>query len=58
MWKVCGVHFFCFRPEEPFMDKSGQKGRNCRFKPKFATKTNSNIRRNFMGMFNFSVFDH
>ena len=25
MKKTCGVHFFCFRPEKPFLDKSSQK---------------------------------
>ena len=25
MQKICGLYFFCFRPEKPFLDKSGQK---------------------------------
>ena len=25
MQKICGAHFFCFRPEKPFLGKSGQK---------------------------------
>ena len=29
MWKINGVHFFCFRPEKPFLGKSGQKNQNC-----------------------------
>ena len=24
MQKICGVHFFCFRPKKTFLDKSGQ----------------------------------
>ena len=57
MWKVCSVHFFCFRPEKPFLGKSGQKNQNCQFELKFGTKTNLN-KRNSMVMFTFSVFDH
>ena len=57
MKKICGVYFFCFRPEKPFLGKSGQKNQNCQFKLKFGTKTNLN-KRNSMMMFNFSVFDH
>ena len=38
MKKICGVHFFCFRPEEPFLDKSGQKNKNCQLKKKFGAK--------------------
>ena len=38
MKKICGVHFFCFRPEKPFLDKSGQKNQNCQLKQKFGTK--------------------
>ena len=30
--KICGVHFFCFKPEKPFLGKSGQKNKNCQFK--------------------------
>ena len=57
MQKICGLHFFCFRPEKPFLGKSGQKNQNCQFKLKFGTKTNLN-KRNSMMMFTFSVFDH
>ena len=57
MYKICGVLFFCFKPEKPFLGKSSQKNQNCQFKLKFGTKTNLN-KRNSMMMFNFSVFDH
>ena len=40
MWKICGVHSFCFRPEKPFLGKSGQVSQNYQFKQKFGTKTN------------------
>ena len=49
--------FFCFRPEKPFLGKSGQKNQNCQFKLKFGTKTNLN-KRNSKMMFSFSVFDY
>ena len=57
MYKICGVHFFCFRPEKPWLSKSDQKNQNCSFKLKFGVKTNLNM-RNSMMMFTFSVFDH
>ena len=57
MQKICGVHFFCFRPEKPFWGKTGQKNQNCQVKMKFGTKTNLNM-QNSMAMFTFSVFDH
>ena len=56
---ICGVHFFCFRPENQknrlwvYLVKKIQ---NCQFKLKFATKTNLN-KQNSMMMFTFSVFD-
>ena len=53
---MCGVHFFCFRPEKPFLCKSGQKNQNCQFKLKFGTKTNFNM-WNSMMMLTLSVFD-
>ena len=28
MQKICGVHFFCFKPENPFLGESGQKIKN------------------------------
>ena len=31
------VHFFCFRPETPFLGKFGPKNQNCQFKLKFGT---------------------
>ena len=46
----------CFRPEKPFLGKSGQKNQNCQFKLKFGTKTNLNL-QNSMMMFTFSVFE-
>ena len=46
---------FCFRPEKPFLDKSGQKNQTCQFKWKFGTKTNLNM-QNPMMVFTFSVF--
>ena len=50
------VHFFNFRPEILFLRKFGPKIKNCLFKVKFVTKTNSNM-QNSMAMFTFSVFD-
>ena len=43
MQKISGVHFFCFRPEEPFLGISGQKNENYQFKLKLGIKTNLNI---------------
>ena len=37
-YKVCAVHFSCFRPEKPFLEKFGQKNKNCLLKQKFDTK--------------------
>ena len=42
MQKICGVHFFYFAPEKPFLDKSGEKTQNCQLKQKFGAKTNLN----------------
>ena len=53
--KICGVHFFCFRLEKPFLGKSGQKSQNCQFKLKFGIKTNLNKRNLKMIFF---VFNH
>ena len=53
--KICGAHFFCFRPEKPFLGKSGQKYQNCQLKLKFGTKTNLNM-WNSMMMFVFFCF--
>ena len=49
------VHFFCFRPEKPFLDKFGPENQNCQFKLKLSTKTNSNMHNSVM-TFTFSVF--
>ena len=38
MEKICGVQFFCFRPEKPFLDKYGQKNQYRQLKQKFGTK--------------------
>ena len=57
MQKICGAHFFCFRPEKPFLGKSGQKYQNCQLKLKFGTKSNLKM-RNSMMMFVFSAFEH
>ena len=54
MYKICGIHFFCFRPEKPFLDKSGQKNHNYQFKLKFGTKTNLKM-QNSMMMFTLMV---
>ena len=32
-----GVHFFCFRPETPFLGKFGSKNQNYQFKLKFGS---------------------
>ena len=57
MWKICGVYFFCFRPEKACLSKSGQKDQNCQFKLKFDTKTKLSMWNSVM-MPTFSVFDH
>ena len=49
-------HFFCLRPEKPFLDKFCSKIQNCVFKVKFNTKTNSNT-QNSMVVFILSVLD-
>ena len=54
---MCGLHFFCFRPENPFWVNLLKKNQNCQFKLKFGTKTTLN-RRNTMIMFNVFVFYH
>ena len=56
MQKICGVHFFCFRPEKPFWVNLVKKIKIVSFKLKFSTKTNLN-KCNLM-MFTFSVFVH
>ena len=38
MQKICGVNFFSFRPEKPFLGKHGQKNQNRQLKQKFGTK--------------------
>ena len=40
MKKICGVHFFCFRPKKRFLGKSSQWNQNCKFKLKFGNKIN------------------
>ena len=55
--KYVVLTFSPFRPEKPFLGKSGQKNRNCQFKLKFGTKTNLNMWNSIM-MFTLSVFDH
>ena len=37
------VHFFCFRPEMPFLGKLGPKNQNCQCELKFSTYTNLNM---------------
>ena len=56
MQKICGVHFFCYRPEKPFLGKSVQKNQNCQFKLKLGAKANLNM-GNSMMIFTFLVFD-
>ena len=50
------VHFFCFRPETPFLGKFDRKNQNFQFKLKCVTWTNSNM-KNSMALFTFSVLD-
>ena len=50
------VHFFCFRPEVPFLGKVRPNNHNCYFKLRFGIKTNFNM-QNSMLMFTFSVFN-
>ena len=54
-WKHAKVLFFCFWPKINFLSKFGPNNQNCLFKPKFCTKTYSNM-KNSMIMFIFSVF--
>ena len=49
-----GVHFCCFRRETTFLGKFGLKNKNCQFKLKFGTQTNSNA-QNSIALFTFSV---
>ena len=49
------IHFFCLRPEKPFLRKCGPKNQNCNFKLKFGTTTNFNM-QNTMTMFTFFCF--
>ena len=51
-----GVHFICFRLDISFLDNLGPKNRNCQFKLRFVTTTNSNM-QNSMALFTFSVSD-
>ena len=51
-----GVNFICFRLDISFLDKLGPKNRNCQFKLRFVTTTNSNM-QNSMALFTFSVSD-
>ena len=46
------VHFFCVRPEKPFLGKFDPENQICQFILKFGTKTNSN-KQNSMIMFTF-----
>ena len=48
MQKICGVHFFCSRPEKPFRGKSSQKNQNCQFKLKFGSKADLNMKNSIM----------
>ena len=50
---IC-LHFFCFKQEKPFFDKSSQK-KSKWFKWKFGTKNNLNM-QNSMTMFTFLGF--
>ena len=52
----CGVDFLCFRVEIPFLSKFVSKNRNCQFKLKFSTRTDSNM-QGLLVMFTFSVFN-
>ena len=46
------AHFFCFKPEAPFLDKFGPKYQNCLFKLKFLTFV-----QNSMTLLNFCLLD-
>ena len=49
------AHFFCFRPEIPFLGKLGPAIQNCYFKQKFGTSTNLNM-QNSIAMLIFFCF--
>ena len=49
------VHFYCFWPEVLILGKFGPKHKNCQFKLKFGTYTNSNM-QNSMVVFTFFKF--
>ena len=51
-----GVHFFCFRPEIPFLGKFDPKTRNGQFKLKFGTQTKWNLQHSVV-IFTFSVLN-
>ena len=54
---MCGVHFFCFTSEKPFLDKSSQKKLKLSVEAEiWYQETNLNM-RNSMMMLAFSVFD-
>ena len=42
------AHFFCFRPEIPFLGKLGPAIQNCYFKQKFGTSTNLNMQNSIV----------
>ena len=50
------VFFFWFRLEIPFLGQFDPENQNCKFKLKFGTKTNLNM-KNSMVLFSFSLFD-
>ena len=57
--RICRMQWwyllFVFKPETPFLGKLDPINQNCQFKPKFGTKTNSNM-QNSMVVFTFSAF--
>ena len=55
MWKICGLHFFCFRPEKLFLDKPGQKIKTVKAEIWYQ-ETNLNMQNSTM-ILTFSVFD-
>ena len=50
------VYFLCFRLEIPFLGKFGPKNKNCLFKLKFGTRTNSDM-QNLLMMFTFQFMN-
>ena len=50
------VHFFCFRPEIPFLGNIGQKNQNCQPEFKFGTCANLNMQNSIM-VLAFCIFD-